>query len=45
MYIPSFSYDIRRVPQLSQKQIDKIAESFIEDFQLEIFIKLTRRRL
>lgn len=36
MYIPSLSYDTRGVPQLSQKQISKIAERFIEDFQSEV---------
>lgn len=36
MYIPSLSYDTRGVPQLSRKQINKIAERFVEDFQPEV---------
>lgn len=38
MYIPALSYDARGVPKLSQNQIDKIAEGFIEDFQPEILM-------
>lgn len=38
MYIPALSYDSRGVSQLRQKQIEKIAEGFIEDFQPEILI-------
>lgn len=36
MYIPSLLYDTRGVPQLSQKQINIIAERFIDDFQPEV---------
>jgi len=36
MYIPPLSYDTRGVPQLSRKQINKIAERFVEDFQPEV---------
>lgn len=38
MYIPSFSFDSKGVPKLSQDKIDEIVTGFIEDFQPEILL-------